>query len=81
MTYDYDFKTEKYGDEPSIIIKKNKIDDLNIKSTTIRAPGTYPSISSDMRLSCSTETHVHLTDSTKIGQTTWKSLKISAMSD
>ena len=50
-----DFKSNEYALEPIVVIKKNRLDDLNIKSATIKKGPGYPTLCSDLRLSCSTE--------------------------
>ena len=84
MTYSWNNDTQKWNENPAVIIRKKRVDDLNIKSATIRPPPgapTIPSLLCDIRISCSTEANVHLTDETQIGEFTWKDCKEDAMRD
>jgi len=50
-----DLKNQKYDmDRPIAVIKKERIDDLNIKSGQ-KKDGTIGLLGSDIRISCSTE--------------------------
>ena len=82
MTYSWSDEMKLWNAHPTVIIKKQRVDDINIKSATIRpAPGSQvvPSLLCDIRLSCSTENNVHLTDETQIAEFTWKDAKKDAM--
>ena len=57
-----DFTKNEYALEPIIVIKKNRLDDLNIKSASIKRGPGYPTLCSDLRLSCSTENKASLPD-------------------
>ena len=57
----------KLSEEPSEVIKKNRIADFNIRSSsTKRVPGWISLFASDMRLSCSQEQKTQLPTSNKV---------------
>lgn len=84
MSYSWSDEMKLWNAHPTVIIKKQRVDDINIKSATVRpAPGSQviPSLLCDVRLSCSTENNVHLTDETQIAAFTWFDCKKDAMRD
>ena len=48
------------------VIKKNRLDDLNIKCASVVQNNSMPTMGSDLRISCSSEIKANLPDSTKI---------------
>ena len=55
-----------YERAPVSVIKKNRIDDLNIKCTSLVQNNLIPTMGSDLRISCSSEIKAKLPDSTRV---------------
>ena len=55
-----------YDRKPVTVIKKNRLDDLNIKCASVVQNNTLPTMGSDLRISCSSEIKANFPDSTKV---------------
>lgn len=53
-TFDFNFETKEFNTDPAVVIKKDRIDDINIKCSS-RIFDPESTLRSDLRISCNSE--------------------------